>query len=472
MRRNLLIPLVITLALGLAAGALVMRQSARTSSPSEIQEKTVKVVVMARDIGRGIKLNNADVALRDWPERLVTPQFIRNQNEAVGRVIIGRAVKDEPLLRSKLAPPESAEGLSTLIPAGYRAFTIRVSDVTGVAGFLLPGSRVDVHATFETEVPAERGTGLRKITMTRTILQDIEVLAAGGVQEVGKKQSGRTVPVVTLLLTPEQSDKVALASSTGTLWLSMRNARDKTLPETGSVTVNDLIRKGRRTSGGMAPAEAKPPPKEKKEEEKAKKEKSLRETPEALSSLIPEGFRAFSIRVTDVTGVAGFLLPGNRVDVHGTFEVEADASLLRRAQGGGSQGGAPPAGGGASAATKKIKFTKTILQDVEVLAAGGVREVEEGQSRIAIAVVTLLLRPVQADRLALAATEGKIWLSMRNPRDKKMDELRAVSIPDLFVGEKKKEKGSPRRSRGPSSPAPKSHVIEILQGGKKSHVEF
>jgi pilus assembly protein CpaB len=457
MRRRLLIPLIVALGLGLLAGALVMRQSARTTPVSEQREKTVKVVVITKELSRGVKLVKGDLELRDWPDRLVTPEFVRNLSEAENRIIISNMVKGEPLMRSKLAAEDSVEGLSTLIPSNRRAFTIRVNDVTGVAGFLLPGSRVDVYATFEIEIPATRGTGVRKTPVTRTILQDVEVLAAGGVQEAGKKKSGSTVPMVTLLLTPEESAKVALAGSSGSIWLSMRNPRDKEKPPLSLVTVDDLLRGEPRVKNAQGPQSQGPqgPSAQNGGAQTPGVQNGGTLTPasvtqafpDLLAAKVPGGRRAITISVSDVTGVAGFLFPGNLVDVHATFEIDL--------------------GGG-----QKTYVTKTIVQGVELLTAGAVREIEEGKSRIPVALVTILASPDQADRLALASVAAKMWLSLRNFADRKVNEaVKSVWVKDVLKsGTEEKEDKSKAE---PKKAAPKvGYVVEIIQGGKTSKTEF
>ena len=250
-RRRILIGLVLALGLGLAAGAVVMRQSARTSPAKTKKEQTVKIVVMAKRLTRGIKLKASDIRLREWPRRLVTPQFIQNSRRAIGRVVLTNLVPGEPLLKDKLADPGSKEGLSTLIVSGRRAFSITVKDDTGVSGYLLPGSRVDVHVTMMKEV--EIGLQKKKKGMvTKTILQNVEVLAAGGVKEAGQKRSRITAPVVTLLLTPQESDRLALAASVGSIWLSMRNPRDRSRVKLRELSVNDLFSKSEQLVSGRA----------------------------------------------------------------------------------------------------------------------------------------------------------------------------------------------------------------------------
>jgi pilus assembly protein CpaB len=209
-----------------------MRKSAQTTQIMEKKEKTIKIVVVTKKLTRGVRLTKGDLKLREWPKRLAAQNYIRNLNEAEGRVVISKTIPGEPLLKEKLAPVESVEGLSTLIPVGYRAITIRVTEVTGVGGFLLPGSRVDVHATFKVKVNALKGkkrggSSEKDIYITRTILQDVEVLAAGAEKEAAQKKGRIKVPVVTLLLTPDNSDKLALAATASeSIWLSMRKPRD------------------------------------------------------------------------------------------------------------------------------------------------------------------------------------------------------------------------------------------------------
>ena len=136
-------------------------------------------------------------------------------------------------------------------------------------------------------------------------------------------------------------------------------------------------------------------------------------------------------------------------------------------------------------------MTKTILQNVEVLAAGGVKEVGKKKGRISASVVTLSLTPEESDKLALAATAGSIWLSMRNLRDKALSELEPVSVNELIPLEKamagagpegkpeegatpgEKSKGKAGKSvKGTEKKKPRGYVVEILHGGEKTEAEF
>ena len=240
-RRGLMIALIFVLGAGLTTGAFVMRQSGKTIHKKASKGNTVKIAVVKKELVRGIRLSKGDLVFKEWPEGVVTPEFVRSAKEVEGRVIVSNVFPGEPLLKSKLAPEGSAVGLSTLIPRGRRALSIKVNDITGVSGFLLPGSRVDVHATFRIKSKARSKKG--EIYLTKTILQDVEVLASGGEKVVGQEKDRLKVPVVTLLLTPEESDKVALAATVAkSIWLSMREPRDKSKrAHTKLVSIDEVL---------------------------------------------------------------------------------------------------------------------------------------------------------------------------------------------------------------------------------------
>jgi len=128
-------------------------------------------------------------------------------------------IANEPVTESKLAPTEAGAGLTTAIPEGMRAVAIRVNDVIGIAGFVLPGTRVDVIVTGS---PDERGRN----DTAKVILESIEVLAAGQSIEQGTDGEPQTVQVITLLVTPEGAEKLALASVDGRLQLALRHPLD------------------------------------------------------------------------------------------------------------------------------------------------------------------------------------------------------------------------------------------------------
>src|SRR5437773_2529754 len=182
-------------------------------------EDMVRVVVVNQKVALGTKLTAADIRMTAWPKSVALPGLFHDPAEVVGRGVILPMEMNEPVLESKLAGRNAGAGLMTTIPEGMRAVSIRVNDVIGVAGFVVPGSRVDVILTGS---PARNG----EVEMSKVILENVQVLAAG--QNVTNDANGKpqSVQVVTLLVTPDDSQKLALASVDGRIQLSLRNPLD------------------------------------------------------------------------------------------------------------------------------------------------------------------------------------------------------------------------------------------------------
>ena len=182
-------------------------------------EDTTKIVVAALPVQVGAKLTEADVRLADWPKAAPIDGSFALITEVLGRGVLVPMVPNEPILSSKLAAAGSGAGLMSTIPDGMRAVSVKVNDVIGVAGFVVPGSRVDLILSGS---PNASGN----VEMSKVILENIQVLAAG--QNVANDDNGKplNVQVVTLLVTPEQSEKLALASVDGRIQLSLRNPLD------------------------------------------------------------------------------------------------------------------------------------------------------------------------------------------------------------------------------------------------------
>ncbi len=140
--------------------------------------------------------------------------------------------KDEPIVLRELAAPGSGLGLVAKIPEGMRAISLRSDEVVGVAGFLLPGTRVDVLVTFR--------TGNSPDPTTATVVQDVEVLAAGHQIQPDPEGKPSSVDVVTLLLDPANAQKVVLASTQGTVHFVLRNGADRVQSGNLPVTVSQL----------------------------------------------------------------------------------------------------------------------------------------------------------------------------------------------------------------------------------------
>jgi pilus assembly protein CpaB len=227
---------------------------AKTIAPKV--EPQVRVVVAARDMPLGTLLHPSDIKLVDYPERNVAKGAVFQAANAVNRVLLAPMSANEPVLGSKLSATTSVEGVASTIETGYRAVSVQITDTSGVAGLIQPNSRVDVLFT--------RPGSMAEAT-TATILQNVKVLSTGHVTPAGQTVDPRAPksPVVTLVLLPEDAQKLELAKNEGKISLSLRNPLDAAhSADTGPVTTEVLdpmisarlarARLGRTTSLGKA----------------------------------------------------------------------------------------------------------------------------------------------------------------------------------------------------------------------------
>lgn len=221
-RTRSLVTLFLALAAGVAAAWLSLSYLRRESRPILNPTSVVgKAVVAAKDLPVGAILTEQDVRVVDWPGDAVPAGLVSSPQDAVGRGLMTPLRLHEPLLEAKLAPRGAGGGMNVLITPGKRALSLRVDDVVGVAGFVQPNSRVDVLLTI-----AALGTGEQT---TKAILQNIEALAIGQTTQTNAQGQAQVVPVVTVLVTPEQAETLTLASTQGRIQMAMRNQLD-TLP--------------------------------------------------------------------------------------------------------------------------------------------------------------------------------------------------------------------------------------------------
>lgn len=178
-----------------------------------------RIVVATRKMPVGTRITEADVRLVAWPSNVAVEGGHTVAADVVGRAVITTVVPNEPLLESKLAPRAAGAGLTAAIPEGMRAVAVRVNDVVGVAGFVLPGTRVDVILTGS---PSERGG----TDTSKVILENVQVLTAGSQTETDRQGTPQNVTVVTLLVAPADAQKLALASTDGRIQLALRNPMD------------------------------------------------------------------------------------------------------------------------------------------------------------------------------------------------------------------------------------------------------
>ena len=199
---------------------LAYRMLSRQLNPT--REDMTQIVVAAETLTLGTRVAELQLRMVPWPKAVALEGSFLDPEEVVGRGVIVPMLANEPVMESKLAPTEAGAGLTTAIPEGMRAVAIRVNDVIGIAGFVLPGTRVDVIVTGS---PDER----KRNDTAKVILENIVVLAAGQSIEQGTDGEPQTVQVITLLVTPEGAEKLALASVDGRLQLALRHPLDLVL---------------------------------------------------------------------------------------------------------------------------------------------------------------------------------------------------------------------------------------------------
>jgi len=225
------------LALGAGGAAAYLIHSYVKNSVKTVPAATSKVAVAAMDLELATTLQPEHVVMTDWPDSVPSPSAIRDAKDAIGRTLLGKVVKGQVLLDPMLASRDSGKGLAALIPPSMRAVAVRVDDVVGVAGFIHPEDRVDVIVTIHPTKP-ENAEPTSKV-----ILQNVEVLTVG--QEMEAKDNTRnkalTVTVATLLVTPEGSERLALASNQGRLLLTLRSRSDNKVAETSGAVPSTLL---------------------------------------------------------------------------------------------------------------------------------------------------------------------------------------------------------------------------------------
>jgi pilus assembly protein CpaB len=191
-----------------------------------VNAATQPVVVAAADLSLGSELKKEDLQVAQYPAGHAPEGAFATAQEIVGRGIIVPIVKNEPILAAKLASKEAGAGLPPVIPEGMRAVSVRVNEVVGVAGYVLPGTRVDVVATASP-------TMNQVDTTSKVVLANVQVLTAGTrMEQDQEKGKPMQVTVVTLLVTPEQVERLALASTEGKIQLALRNPLDQGAPVT------------------------------------------------------------------------------------------------------------------------------------------------------------------------------------------------------------------------------------------------
>jgi pilus assembly protein CpaB len=214
------------------SGLFTFWLSRRVSKTAHVAGPQKQSIVGAKEtLEAGQLLKAENLRLIEWPVAL--SGSVVKMDEIAGRIVLFPVAKDQPILTSYLAPPGVGTGLTAKIPSGMRAISVRSDEVVGVAGFLLPGTHVDVLLTYHTDKSPD--------PRTATVLQDVVVAAAG--QQIRPDPEGKPTSVnnvVTLLLTPADSEKLVLATSLGAIRFVLRNGADKEQAASTSVGLAEL----------------------------------------------------------------------------------------------------------------------------------------------------------------------------------------------------------------------------------------
>ncbi len=233
-------------AVGLVAVFLV--QSYITSKITRSPEPTAQVVVAELDIAPGTALAGRLLRVTTWPKNIIPAKAVADIKNLEGRVAQTGIAKGEPILLSKLAPEGTAAGLGGLLDPNKLAVTVKTDEVSGVAGFVNPGDRIDVLM----EMQGEGSEHFSKL-----ILQNLKVLSKGQIwDQTTDKNNPQVVPTVTLEVTPEQAEALNLASFTGRVRLALRNQLNRTQFATSGVLNSQLAPQKRQAPVATAPAPA------------------------------------------------------------------------------------------------------------------------------------------------------------------------------------------------------------------------
>lgn len=227
----------LALAAGLLAAVYVYKNlSVRNGAPAD----TAQVMVAANDLQVGARVEKGDIKVIQIASSELPPGAPRKQADVIGHGVIIPIPKGQFILPNELAGENAGAGLPSLIPPGMRAVSVKVNEVVSVAGFVTPGTRVDVLLT-----GAPNGSGEQQTT---TVLQNVAVLASGHTLERNASGEAQNTAVITLQVTPDDAQRLTLASTQGHIQLALRNPLDTKQDEVSPSLSKALYR------GGVAPA--------------------------------------------------------------------------------------------------------------------------------------------------------------------------------------------------------------------------
>ncbi len=238
MDRRFLTVLGVSLVFALVVSSIFYQLSAKAGGPAKKQEQTElqDIVVAAKPLPVGVTVKPDDIKVTKIPVSAFPKGAFSKPEEVIDRPVVSNILFEEPILDGRLAARGAGVGPVAQIPIGMRAVSVRVNDVVGVAGFVLPGMKVDVLVTGRP--PNAEGNN----TVTRTVLQNISVLTAGQTLQADPRGQAINTPVVTLLVTPEQAEILTLAGNEAKIQLVLRSASDGTVSSTRGQKMTDLYK--------------------------------------------------------------------------------------------------------------------------------------------------------------------------------------------------------------------------------------
>ena len=365
---------VVTLAVVCGLSAMVLVQAIRRPPPTPPIE-TVPVIFIATEVKPGETIQASMLEIRDIPKTEVPEDAIHKMPDALERAALGQLDKGDLLREKKLAEKGAGRGMAALIKPGMRAFTIQTpSFSSSLAGFLLPGNRVDVLMTANVSGGTDDESGGASTT---TLLQNVEILAVH--TTVNLPTSNKIDPdqarSITLLVTPEDASLLDLGQNKGTLHLSLRNLMDTGNTKPKPTTLADLQlpkNRAKPAPGPLAPMVPLAPP--------------VKDQNPFL--LIAPDMRAFSIKTpSNASRLASLIQPGSRVDVILTTNVSKESGI-----------------------------TSTLLRNQEVLFVHPTNRSAENITgpHEDVDTITLHVTPRDAELLDLAEQTGKLNLSLRS----------------------------------------------------------
>ncbi len=234
MDRRFLTVLGVSLLFALVISTVFYQMTARAGAGAKRSEPTDvrDIVVAAKPLGIGATIKPTDIRISKTPVSAFPKGAFSKPDEVIDRPVTSAILMDEPVLEGRLAVRGSGVGLAPMIPVGFRAVSVRVNDVAGVAGFVLPGMRVDVLVTGRP--PEANGT------VTATCLQNVLVLSAGTTMQTDGKGQAIQAPTVTLLADPKDAETLTLANNEGHIQLVLRNGSDQVMVKTPGREVSEL----------------------------------------------------------------------------------------------------------------------------------------------------------------------------------------------------------------------------------------